>query len=84
MPHRLLDKRLIILPGHDSSGSDCHYEWLVKWKGLSYNDTTWESEKASFLRTPEAMKLISFFESRHKKFDRGSHPPNAAEVLLIS
>lgn len=84
MPHRLLDKRLIVLPGHESSGSDCHYEWLVKWKGLGYNDTTWESEDASFMRTPEAIKLRSCFESRRKKVDRGSHPFNADEVLLIT
>ncbi|KAK1389524.1 PHD-type domain-containing protein [Heracleum sosnowskyi] len=81
LPDRLLDKRLILLPDNDSNVSDCPYEWLVKWKGLSYNQASWELENASFMRTPEAMKLINSFEIRHKKnSDRVLHSPEKSKL----
>ncbi|XP_074353561.1 uncharacterized protein LOC141692578 isoform X1 [Apium graveolens] len=80
VPDRLLDRRLILLPENYSNVSDCHYEWLVKWKGLSYNQASWELENTSFMRTPGAMKLINSFEIRHKNSDRVLHSPEETEL----
>lgn len=38
----------------------------MKWKGLGYGRATWELETASFLKSPEASKLMRDFETRHK------------------
>ncbi|CAH9138376.1 unnamed protein product [Cuscuta epithymum] len=75
MPHRLLEKRLLLLPGasemnslwHNGDGSDSHYEWLVKWMGLDYDQATWELETASCLNSPVALKMISDYERLRKK-----------------
>lgn len=91
VPNRLLQKRLLIFPktddesctGYVDNNSDCHNEWLVKWTGLDYDHATWEIDNASFLRSPEAMKLIRDYESRHKKAEQSSHVSKADEVLLI-
>ncbi|KAL1813213.1 hypothetical protein ACET3Z_023278 [Daucus carota] len=80
VPDRLLDKRLIVLPENDSNVSDCHYEWLVKWKCLGYSQATWELENASFMRTPGVMKLMDNFENRHKKSDRVVHSPEKSKL----
>ncbi|GMY14764.1 chromodomain-helicase-DNA-binding protein 2-like isoform X2 [Fagus crenata] len=78
VPHRLLQKRMLLFPkqsdefcdGHYENNSDCHYEWLVKWTGLGYEHATWELDKASFFMSPESTQLISDYESRHKKAER--------------
>ncbi|GKV16344.1 hypothetical protein SLEP1_g27001 [Rubroshorea leprosula] len=75
VPHRLLLKRQLsfskncdeYFDEHVMSKSDCSHEWLVKWSGLGYEHATWELENASFLRSPEAMKLIIDYETRHRK-----------------
>lgn len=73
VPHRLIQKRLLLFPepkhfqGHNANYSDCRYVWLVKWTGLGYNEATWELENASFLKTPEAMNLMTDYEHRHQK-----------------
>lgn len=54
----------------------------MKWKGLGYNQASWELENASFLRTPGAMKLINNFENRHKNIVRVLHSPEKFEVNL--
>ncbi|XP_027349139.1 uncharacterized protein LOC113860822 [Abrus precatorius] len=80
IPHRLLLKREIVLSkqndqhydGHDNNDSICHYEWLVKWTGLGYDDVTWELDGAAFLTSPEGRKLIDDYESRRKRADRRS------------
>ncbi len=91
MPHRLLQKRMLLFPkqsdefcdGHYDNNSDCHYEWLVKWTGLGYEHATWELDNASFFMSPESTQLISDYESRHKKAERLSSAYKADEVLLI-
>ncbi|KAL2345065.1 hypothetical protein Fmac_006350 [Flemingia macrophylla] len=78
IPHRLLLKREIVLStqndqhfrGHGDNASICRYEWLVKWTGLGYDNVTWELDDASFLTSPEGMKLIDDYENRHKSADR--------------
>ncbi|XP_020210797.1 chromodomain-helicase-DNA-binding protein 3 isoform X2 [Cajanus cajan] len=78
IPHRLLLKREIVLSkqndqhfdGHGDNGSICRYEWLVKWTGLGYDNVTWELDDASFLTSPEGMKLIYDYESCRQRADR--------------
>ncbi|KAH7865067.1 hypothetical protein Vadar_001835 [Vaccinium darrowii] len=70
LPHRLLQKRRLCLPKHCDKELDCQYEWLVKWAGLGYDHATWELENSAFLKSPEAVKLIEEFESRHKSEKR--------------
>ncbi|KAK9280486.1 hypothetical protein L1049_014178 [Liquidambar formosana] len=75
MPHRLLKKRLLMPPRqhdeyHCRQAGDilvCHYEWLVKWRGLDYEHATWELENASFLNAREAQSLMTDYENRCKK-----------------
>jgi chromodomain-helicase-DNA-binding protein 3 len=75
VPHRLLQKRLLMSPGQRAEyhkgpagdNVDCHYEWLVKWRGLNYEHVTWELENSSFLNSPEGRGLIRDYESRHRK-----------------
>ncbi|XP_016470560.1 uncharacterized protein LOC107792831 isoform X1 [Nicotiana tabacum] len=82
LPHRLLDKRLIAVTDHnnthvhgiDENDADCHYEWLVKWTGLGYSHATWEVENASFLRSLEAVKLMTNYEIRHQQATKELHP----------
>ncbi|XP_070007002.1 uncharacterized protein [Nicotiana sylvestris] len=82
LPHRLLDKRLIAVTDHknthvhgiDENDADCHYEWLVKWTGLGYSHATWEVENASFLRSLEAVKLMTNYEIRHQQAKKELHP----------
>ncbi|XP_041027437.1 uncharacterized protein LOC121267581 isoform X1 [Juglans microcarpa x Juglans regia] len=81
VPHRLVHKRMILFPkqcdefhdGNDDNNPDCCYEWLVKWTGLGYEHATWELDNASFFTSPEAMKLMSDYESRHEKAEIGPH-----------
>lgn len=90
MPHRLVHKRMLLFPKqcdefHDGNDNnpDCCYEWLVKWTGLGYEHATWELDNASFFTSPEAMKLMSDYESRHEKAEILLGPHKADEVLPI-
>lgn len=91
MPHRLLQKRMLLFPkqsdescdGDYDNNSDCRYEWLVKWTGLGYEHATWELDNASFFMSSESSQLISDYESRHKKSESLSSAYKADEVPLI-
>ncbi|CAL9080715.1 unnamed protein product [Musa acuminata var. zebrina] len=71
-PHRLLQKRLLMpqkladefFSRLGNNFRKCYYEWLVKWKGLGYEDATWEFETSPFLCTCEAMALMKDYEAR--------------------
>ncbi|XP_052187157.1 helicase protein MOM1 isoform X2 [Diospyros lotus] len=79
-PHRLLDKRFSRSPKQlddrhseptaDTSGG--YHEWLVKWRGLDYQQVTWELENASFLHLPEAQSLVREYENRRQRAKRAS------------
>lgn len=53
----------------------------MKWTGLDYDHATWELENSSFMKSPEAVKLIGEFESRHKGEKRISCPFEGDKVL---
>lgn len=75
LPHRLLQKRSLVslrqyeknFNEHDGSGLDCHFEWLVKWRGLDYEHSTWELETESFIKSLEGQSLIRDYENRRNK-----------------
>ncbi|CAH9136021.1 unnamed protein product [Cuscuta epithymum] len=75
VPHRLLKKRLLSfseLQGDyqnlDTRGhSECQYEWLIKWRGLDYENATWELENADCLCSPYGKRLIREYEMRQEK-----------------
>jgi chromodomain-helicase-DNA-binding protein 3 len=84
-PRRLLRKRLLMPPKSaddffSSPGVKYSYynlEWLVKWRGLSYDHATWELETLPCLCTPEADELKKNCESRHEAAERSSIPVKA-------
>ncbi|KAG9445638.1 hypothetical protein H6P81_011766 [Aristolochia fimbriata] len=69
-PQRLLRKRLVISQKDGNMGSDTEksdsssylHEWLVKWKGLGYDEATWELENEAFLSNADARKLMENYE----------------------
>ncbi|XP_058001369.1 helicase protein MOM1 isoform X3 [Hevea brasiliensis] len=77
-PRRLLQKRSVVssrqhdetYKGHANDISDCHNEWLVKWRGLDYEFATWELEDASFMSLPKIQSLMRDYEKLHEKAKR--------------
>ncbi|KAF2285837.1 hypothetical protein GH714_008329 [Hevea brasiliensis] len=77
-PRRLLQKRSVVssrqhdetYKGHANDISDCHNEWLVKWRGLDYEFATWELEDASFMSLPKVQSLMRDYEKLHEKAKR--------------
>lgn len=72
VPHQLLKKRLLLSlePACESKVNtekvlNYHYEWLVQWQGLDYEQATWESESISVLDSPEGHNLIKDYEKLH-------------------
>ncbi|XWS28986.1 hypothetical protein CRYUN_Cryun25bG0118000 [Craigia yunnanensis] len=81
VPHRVLQKRLLMTPkerdkhhpkGHDDDMLNSHVEWLVKWCGLGYEHASWELENASFFSCPEGQSVVLDYETRRKKAKRAS------------
>lgn len=54
----------------------------MKWAGLGYDHATWELENSASLKSPEAVKLIEEFESRHKSEKRISSLFEGDKVLF--
>ncbi|ONI00781.1 hypothetical protein PRUPE_6G104600 [Prunus persica] len=89
VPRRLLQKRLLMSPKqrdnylreHTGDKLFCHYEWLVKWHGLDYDDATWELENAAFLNSPEGQGLISVYENRRQRAKKASISPETDKIL---
>ncbi|VFQ92792.1 unnamed protein product [Cuscuta campestris] len=75
LPHRLLKKRSLSFSellgdgqnfdaGHNT---ECQFEWFVKWRGLDYENATWELEIADCLRSPHGQTLVREYELRLEK-----------------
>ncbi|XP_020698579.1 uncharacterized protein LOC110111166 isoform X2 [Dendrobium catenatum] len=90
-PERLLQKRLLApLEAADEcasmsiSGSwDCCIEWFVKWKGLGYDQATWELENSLLLCSSEAARLIKDYECRREQANRLYDPLIADKALQV-
>ncbi|XP_068653184.1 helicase protein MOM1-like isoform X1 [Aristolochia californica] len=88
-PQRLLRRRLVIsqkdgnvdFGTEHSDSSSCLQEWLVKWKGLGYEEATWELENESFLSTADALKLMKNYENWHEKARKQSDPSTVDELM---
>ncbi|KAL9243913.1 hypothetical protein vseg_017748 [Gypsophila vaccaria] len=66
VPHRLLLRRSITVDDQDAHFvSKGHHEWLVKWRGLDYDQVTWELEDSELFKMPEAQQLLKEYEIRH-------------------
>ncbi|KAK8965102.1 ATP-dependent DNA helicase DDM1 [Platanthera guangdongensis] len=85
-PERFLQKRLVGLPKvvdeHTSvpvsHPLNCCSEWLVKWKGLQYDQATWELESSLLLLCSESPILIEDYE-RRREHTRRSYDPHRTE-----
>ncbi|KAH9614916.1 hypothetical protein KSS87_023646 [Heliosperma pusillum] len=74
VPQRLLSRRLVIVGNQDAGlASKSHFEWLVKWRGLDYDQATWELEDSEFCKRPEFQQLMQEYETRH----------NGAKISII-
>ncbi|KAK9061557.1 hypothetical protein SSX86_018739 [Deinandra increscens subsp. villosa] len=76
MPKQLLNKRLLLSIKPVCEGQEnavkvlhYHYEWLVQWQGLDYDQATWESENIPFLDSPESRNLHKDYEEHHASSD---------------
>lgn len=92
IPRRLIEKRLLLCPKQydqyfkENSGDNfgCHYEWLVKWRGLGYAHATWELENSPLFNSPDGQNLIRDFENRRKKVTRVSFSSLASNVTWVN
>ncbi|KAK8944366.1 Helicase protein MOM1 [Platanthera zijinensis] len=90
-PERLLHKRLVVLPessdectsGSVTESSNCCTEWFVKWKGLDYDQATWELQNSPVLCSSDAAKLIENYELRCELARRNSDPQRVEMALRI-
>ncbi|KAK4429053.1 Helicase protein MOM1 [Sesamum alatum] len=74
VPDRLLRKRPIQDKVYIASSaviSVCNFEWLVKWRGLTYDHATWELDNASFLSSSLGQNLMNNYEIRRRKAKQG-------------
>ncbi|KAL9143511.1 hypothetical protein ABFS82_14G242300 [Erythranthe guttata] len=87
VPHRLLLKRYIqdkIYIASSDVISVCNYEWLVKWRGLSYDHATWELEDSYFLSSPLGQKLVKDYEIRCQKAKQEVNKHHKGSIVKLS
>ncbi|XP_020580653.1 uncharacterized protein LOC110024818 isoform X2 [Phalaenopsis equestris] len=90
-PERLLQKNLVVLPetsydctlGPSTESSNCCIEWFVKWKGLEYDQATWELEKSLLLGSSEAPRLVEEYEHRREQAKSLHHLLRRQKVLKV-
>ncbi|KAL0457018.1 UNVERIFIED_CONTAM: Helicase protein MOM1 [Sesamum latifolium] len=87
MPDRLLGKRPIKDKVYIASSaviSVCNFEWLVKWRGLSYDHATWELDNASFLSSSLGQNLMKNYEIRHRKAKQQVNQGDKGSISKLS
>ncbi|XP_024028326.1 helicase protein MOM1 isoform X1 [Morus notabilis] len=88
LPHRLLQKRLLMSPKqrdqylteHAGEKLDTQYEWLVKWRGLDYEHVTWELDNLLFSLL-DGQGLMKDYENRCIRMKGASSSPKADKIL---
>ncbi|PKU83925.1 uncharacterized protein LOC110102857 isoform X2 [Dendrobium catenatum] len=88
---RLLEKRLVVLPetsdeytsGPAMETSNSCIEWFVKWKGLEYDQATWELEKSLLSGSSEAARLVEEYGHRRDHAKRLHDPLRREKVLRV-
>ncbi|XP_057841806.2 uncharacterized protein LOC131051349 isoform X2 [Cryptomeria japonica] len=70
-PHRLIQKRSLLCANPEEewgeTSADYCVEWYVKWKGLGYDQCTWELESTDMLTSNSAKDLMKAFEIRSEE-----------------
>ncbi|KAL0388406.1 UNVERIFIED_CONTAM: Helicase protein MOM1 [Sesamum radiatum] len=87
VPDRLLGKRPIKDKVYIASSaviSVCNFEWLVKWRGLSYDHATWELDNASFLSSSLGQNLMRNYEIRHRKAKQQVNQGDKGSISQLS
>lgn len=69
------------LSGNYNYSACCHQEWLVKWKGLGYDEATWEFENSEFLCSLEGIALKRDYERHREEAKKLSDPSNTDKVV---
>lgn len=90
-PHRLLQRRFWVPPdqidacscGHGDNIEYCYVEWLVKWKGLGYEFSTWEFENSEFLCSANGKALMDEFERRRLEAKKTLNPSQTNKDICV-
>lgn len=89
-PQRLIQKRQLIFPQHpdiecrEVSGElDRRTEWFVKWKGLGYDQCTWELEDTSILKSTSSRELMTEYERRYDEAHQRASPTQAVKAKKL-
>ncbi|XP_051120425.1 helicase protein MOM1-like isoform X2 [Andrographis paniculata] len=87
VPHCLLRRRCIedsIFVASPSVISVCNYELLVKWRGLSCDEATWELESAPFLGSSLGETLMERYEIRRSRAHQGANKEHKRSIVELS
>lgn len=89
-PQRLIRKRQLIFPQHpdiESREVSCELEpcieWFVKWKGLGYDQCTWELEDTSILKSTSSKELMKAYKLRYDEAHQRASPTQAAKAKKL-
>ncbi|KAH9300334.1 hypothetical protein KI387_011917, partial [Taxus chinensis] len=83
-PHRLIRKRVLMPSKHPLDNCDNllnrNVEWLVLWKGLGYDQCTWELEGLDILGSTSASELMKAYEKRSKGAQQRAFPRRESKM----
>lgn len=89
-PQRFIQKRPLIFPKHpdkecrEAGGElDCHIEWFVKWKGLGYDQCTWELEDTIIRNSTSTKELMRAYELRYDDAHQRASPAQAVKAKKL-
>lgn len=88
-PQRLIQRRALIFPKHpdkecrDTVSELVCQEWFVKWKGLGYDQCTWELEDTSFLNLTSTKELMKAYKLRYDEAHQRASPTQAVKAKSL-